>query len=214
MYRERGGVSVIVFVVAAFVAGTGLTFDRGTASAQFAAGTRVFDRTVVCRTTVGYVRVSAGPGTNEPYDGGVLDVNGDPRSGALRSPGQTGSGGLPLAGVIAKDDGLELYRGAYVDMTNCARTTNKVPLTRRGLLAPTAFDVAAMCPTGGRVLVRLRYTYVPGIHNRDFQVGGRMVVAFLAVRSYMTLKPVVFAKLSAGGLKLQFSSASSCTTST
>jgi hypothetical protein len=169
---------------------------------------------VVCKTTVGYVRVSAGPGTNEPYDGGVLDANGDPRSGALRSPGQPGSGGLPLAGVIAKDDGLERYRGAYVNMNNCTRTTNKVPLTGKGLLAPVAFDVAAVCPTGGRVLVRLRYAYVPAVHNRDFQAGGRMVVAFLAVRTYKGLKPLVFAKLTAGGLKLRFSSAPACTTST
>jgi hypothetical protein len=121
---------------------------------------------------------------------------------------------LPLAGVIAKNDGLELYRGAYVDMKNCTRTITKVPLTGRGLLAPVAFDVAAVCPTSGRVLVRLRYTYVPGVHNRNFQVGGRMVSALLAVRSYRTLKQIVFARLTAGGLKLQLSYAGSCTTST
>jgi hypothetical protein len=199
---------VVAVVVAALVAGSALTHARG------ASATRVFDRTVVCRTTVGYVRVAAGPGTSQPYDGGVLDANGDPSSGALRSPGQPGSGGLPLAGVIAKDDGLELYRGAYVDLKNCSRTTNNVPLTGKGLLPPVGFNVSAVCPTGGRVLVRLRYTYVPGVHNRDFQVGGRMVAGLLAVRSYGTLKPVVFGKLTAGGLKLQFSSARSCTTTT
>jgi hypothetical protein len=198
-----------VIMVALLVAGGALASARDTADAI-----RVFDRTVVCRTTVGYVRVAAGPGTGEPYDGGVLDVNGDPRSGALHSPGQPGNGGLPLAGVIAKDDGLELRRGAYVDMKNCARTTNKVPLNGKGLLAPVAFNVAAVCPTGGRVLVRLRYTYVPGVHNRDYQVGGRMVVALLAVRSYRTFAPIAFAKLSAGGLQLRFASARSCTTST
>jgi hypothetical protein len=212
--NRRARKAVIALVVAALVVGSALAFAHGVRPAHAASATRVFDRTVVCRTTVGYVRVAAGPGANQPYDGGVLDANGDPSSGALRSPGQPGSGGRPLAGVIAKDDGLELYRGAYVDMKNCTRTTNKVPLTGRGLLAPVAFDVSSVCPTGGRVLVRLRYTYVPGVHNRDFQVGGRLVAAFLAIRSYGTLKPVVFAKLSAGGLKLQFSSARSCTTAT
>jgi hypothetical protein len=194
-------------VAIVLVAGNGL-------AVQPAAPIRVFDRTVVCRTTVGYVRVSAGPGTNEPYDGGVLDINGDPRSGALRSPGQPGSGGLPLAGVLAKDDGLELYRGAYVNMNNCRRTTNTVPLTGRDLLAPVAFDVAATCPTGGRVLVRLRYAYVPGVHNRDFQVGGRTVSALIAVRSYRTLRPIVFGRLTAGGLETRLAYAGACTTTT
>lgn len=174
---------------------------------------QVFDRTVVC-TTTGYVRVAGGPGTPAPYDGGALDANGDPRSGALRSPGQPGSGGLPLAGVIAKNDGLELYRGAYVNTKNCMPTRNRVPLTSKGLLAPVAFDVTAVCPTGGRVLVRLRYTYVSGVHNRDFQVGGRMRSAFLAVRSYRTLQPIAFARLDAGGLRMRLSYARSCTAST
>lgn len=203
-----------VVVVAALVVGTAPTFARGVPSAHDASPPRVFDRTVVCKTTIGYVRVAAGPGTPAPYHGGVLDVNGDPGSGALRSPGQPGTGGLPLAGVIAKDDGLERYRGAYVNMSNCTRTTNEVPLTGKGLLAPVTFDVTAMCPTNGRVLVRLRYTYEPGVHNRNFQVGGRMLSALLAVRSYRKLKPIVFARLTAGGLKLQFSYAGSCTTST
>jgi hypothetical protein len=204
----------VALVVVSLVAGSGVALARGRPSAPAASPTRVFDRTVVCKVSFGYARASAGPGTREPYDGGVLDVNGDPRSGALRSPGQPGHGGLPLAGVIAKDGGLELYRGAYVNMKNCTRTTNKVPLTAKGLLAPVGFNIAAVCPTGGRVLVRLRYTYVPGVHNREFQVGGRMVSALLAVRSYKTLKPIVFARLDAGGLKLRFSSSNSCTTST
>jgi hypothetical protein len=192
------------------VVGSGIALASVRPSAQLA----VFDRTVVCKTRIGYVRVAAGRNNGQPHSGGVLNVNGDSSRGTLAPPGGTAVSGLPIAMVIALTAPDDLhFRGASADMKNCARTTNRVPLTGKGLPAPVAFDATAICPTGGRVLVRLRYTYVPGPHSPDFDVGGRMLSASLAIRSYRTLKPVVFAELTAGGTKLRFFSASSCTTS-
>jgi hypothetical protein len=66
------------------------------------------------------------------------------------------------------------------------------------------------CPLG-RVLVRLRYAYVPGAHPAFTEVGGRFISAALAVRSFRTLKPLAFATLTRTGLRAQLYSAASCT---
>jgi hypothetical protein len=193
---------IVVFAVALLAVGSGAALASVTPSTEPTGPTKVFDRTLVCKTRIGFVRVSAGAGSSAGEGG--FSLNGDSSRGIF------GPGGLPLANVVAVDPGPEAYRGVYVEMKNCARTTNKVPLTSNGLPAPVAFDVTAICPTGGRVLVRLRYTYVPGAHHRHFQAGGRMLSAQLAVRSYKTLKPVLFVNLTGGGTKLQFFSANAC----
>jgi hypothetical protein len=199
---------VFVGTAAALIAGAGIAVAALPTARQVGNDVRVFDRTLACKTRSGFVRVFAQTGAAlKPGESGFLDVNGDPASTALGV-----NKGLPIALVVAGDRGPDPNRGARVDMTNCARTTNRVPLTGKGLPTPVAFSVRAICPTGGKALVRLRYTYVPGAHSRDFLVGGRMVSAVLAVRSYRSLKSVAFAKLGAGGTKLQFSYAPACRT--
>jgi hypothetical protein len=174
----------------------------GPSFARVSSEIKVFDRTVVCATRIGWIRVGGGPrGTDASHPGGLY-VNGD-----------SSAGSLPLAGVqaVSSNPGPPT-RGAYLDTKHCSPTANKVPLTRKGLPAPVAFGRDATCPTGGRVLVHLRYTYVPGAHHSYFTVGGRLISASLAVRAYKTLKPVAFASLTAGGNTFQFSSAPACRT--
>jgi hypothetical protein len=191
-YRSR---SIIVAVSAAVLL-AGPSFGRVSSEVK------VFDRTVVCGTRIGWISVGGGPrGTNMSHPG-QLYVNGD-----------SSGGSLPLAGVqVVSSNPDPTSRGAYLDTKHCSRTTNSVPLTRKGLPAPVAFGADATCPTGGRVLVHLRYTYVPGAHHPYFKVGGRLISASLAVRTYRTLKPVAFAALTAGGRTFQFSTAAVCRT--
>jgi hypothetical protein len=187
----------IIVAVSAAVLLPSLSFGRVSSEIK------VFDRTVVCATRIGWISVGGGPRGTDTSHPGTLYVNGD-----------SSSGSLPLAGVQAVTSRPDPppTRGAYLDTKHCSPTTNKVPLTRKGLPAPVAFGADATCPTGGRVLVHLRYTYVPGEHHPYFDVGGRLISASLAVRAYRTLKPVAFAALTAGGRKFQFSSARSCRT--
>jgi hypothetical protein len=190
------------------VAGMASTLAAVTATALAAVPTgdsdttRVFERTVVCKTKIGFVSVGARPIGEGRYHPGILFVT-DNLSGVGTSPS--------FAVVVAVNSGPDLNtRGVSVDTKRCTRTSNAVPLTRKGLPSPVPFGVSAICPTGGRVLVHLRYTYVPGTHHPDLQVGGRTISALLAIRSYKTLKAVAFVKLTAGGTKLQFSYAGSC----
>jgi hypothetical protein len=200
---------IITLAVASLAAGIGVTFAGGRPSAPAANPTRVFDRTVACKTRVGAVRVLAQTGAaRTPGQGGFIDVNGDPSGIGL----QTGYG-LPFALAVADDQDPDVYRGVRVDTKNCTRTANRVPLTSKGLPAPVAFTAKVICVTGAKALVRLRYRYVPGAHDPGLQVGGRMLSAEVAVRSYTTLKPVAFAKLGAEGTSLEFSYASGCRTS-
>jgi hypothetical protein len=169
-------------------------------SALIAGGTRVFDRTVVCTTRLGWVRVGGGPLGDGPYHPGILSV--------ANSNGDTS----PFAIVFALNGASGLaQRGAYLDSKRCSPSRTRVPLTRKGLPAPVPFGADAICPTGGRILVHLRYTYVPGAHNPKFPAGGRLVSASLAVRAYETLKPVAFGELTDGGRTLRFTNALGCT---
>jgi hypothetical protein len=153
---------------------------------------KVFSRTLVCST-----------GDGGPNVGGSPKIEGNPISGALflerRYTG--GSSTLAYAGTV----------GALVDKRYCALTVNRVPLTRKGLPADAIKFGSVTCPLG-RVLVRLRYTYVAGARPREgVDVNGRLVSAFLAVRSYKTLKPLAFVRLTDSGRKFELYSAASCT---
>jgi hypothetical protein len=53
---------------------------------------------------------------------------------------------------------------------------------------------------------------VPGSHAAGYDVGGRLISAFLAARTYRTRKPLAFARLTANGKTSQLYSAASCTT--
>jgi hypothetical protein len=177
---------VLALLLAAVTAVSALPTEHAAAPAK------VFDRTLVCTTGDG------GPG-----------IYGAPGPRADRTPGGVGvsrnftGGSLPLVAAGTRD-------GAYIDKQHCKRSANRVPLTRKGLPGPPAGVGSVKCPVG-RVLVRLRYTYVPGSHPPQSEVGGRLISAAIAVRSYRTLKPLAFADLTAHGGKLQLFSAASCT---
>jgi hypothetical protein len=188
------GRSIIVAVLAA-------GFLIGGSFARVSSEVKIFDRTVVCATRNGLVAVGGGPRGRDASHPGVLHVEG----------GGSNASSLRLAGVqaVTSSPGLPT-RGAYLDTDHCTRTANRVQLTSKGLPAPVAFGADATCPVGGRVLLHLRYTYIPGEHHPYFDVGGRLVSASLAVRAYKTLKPVAFAALTAGGRKFQFATARTC----
>jgi hypothetical protein len=190
-YRSR---SIVAVSAAVFLAGP--SFGR------LSSEIKVFDRTVVCATRTGWINVGGGPRGRDTSHPGRLSVH-----------GYWSGDSLSLAGVQGVSSWPDpTMRGAYLDPKHCSPTTNSVPLTRKGLPAPVAFGADAICPTGARVLVHLRYAYVPGAHHPFFKVGGRLISASLAVRTYKTLKPVAFAALTAGGRKFQFSTAPACRT--
>lgn len=177
-----------------------ITVAAGLPSVQVAGSQRVFERTVVCTTRLGWVRVGGGPLGDGPYHPAILTV--------ANSNGDTS----PFAFVFAlKGEAGLKQRGAFVDRKRCRPTRKSVPLTGKGLPAPVPFGADAICPAGGRILVHLRYVYVPGAHNPDFPAGGRLLSAALAVRADKTQKPFAFGKLTAGGTKLQFTNALGCT---
>jgi hypothetical protein len=172
------------FVVATAFAGAALRPTGLTAPAK------VLDRTLVCSTGEGGPMVGGGPKT-------------------AMNPG-----GLGLERQFTGGHTSRVAVGttsAYVDRQYCAPTANRVALSRKGLPGPpTAGGVT--CPLG-RVLVRLRYTYTPTNAEPPpwkYTVLGRLTSAFLAVRSYKTLEPLAFARLTAGGRTFQLYTASSC----
>lgn len=151
---------------------------------------RVLDRTLVCAMGQGWVNVGASPDAG--VTPGVVVVTGN-------STGAT----FPFVSV-------DTERGAYIDRKHCRSTSIRVPLTPKGLPGPPAVtNTDAACPTPGRVLVHIRYEYLPGRHAKGY-VGGRLRSASLAVRLYKTKRPLAFAKLTANGTKSQFFSAASC----
>jgi hypothetical protein len=139
------------------------------ASPAVAAGqgnaTKVFDRTWVCST-----------GDGGPTVGGSPVVSGNPASGQVYLVRKYTGGSWPLVTAARRT-------GVFIDSAHCTRTTNRVSLTTKGLPAEPVLVGGMKCPAG-RVLARLRST----------SDNGRLVSAFLAVRSYKTLKPVAFAR--------------------
>jgi hypothetical protein len=97
-----------------------------------------------------------------------------------------------------------------VDEVHCRRSTNPVPLARKGLPGPPLAIGQVDCPTG-RVLARIRYRYVPGPRPPGTDIGGRLLSVALAVRSYRTGKPLAFANLTDSGRRFQLFSAAACT---
>jgi predicted aconitase with swiveling domain len=151
---------------------------------------RVLDRTLVCAMGQGSVNVGASP------DAGVTP-------GVVTVTGNSTGGTFPFVSI-------DTDRGAYIDARHCRSTSIRVPLTPKGLPGPPAVtNTDAACPTPGRVLVRIRYEYLPGPHAKGY-VGGRLRSASLAVRLYKTKRPLAFAKLTLNGTRSQFFSAASC----
>jgi hypothetical protein len=133
---------------------------------------------------------------------GWVSVGASPDAGV--TPGLVSVNGNPAAGTLLPFVGVDTDRGAYVDTRRCRSTNIRVPLTARGLPGPPALvNVGVSCPTPGRVLVHVRYEYVTGAHAKGY-VGGRLVSASLAVRTYKTRKPLAFAKLTVNGTRSQF----------
>jgi hypothetical protein len=173
---------------------TSLVVGSGVAAAAItplddAEVTKVLDRTLVCSTGEGGPEIEGGPKTAH-HPGGFSLVR--------RYTG--GRTELVGAGTTA----------AYVDTKYCAPTTNKVPLTRKGLPGPPV--LSGKCPLG-RVLVRLRYTYTSTNAEPPpyrYTVFGRLISAYLAVRSYRTPKPLAFAKFTEGGREFELYTAPSC----
>jgi hypothetical protein len=167
----------------------------------FSTAARAFDRTVVCADDDGVVTVGSSPLTTHHQGAVVADD-----AGSMSAGGPTDPATLPFLGA-------DTERGAFLNLKRCVATKIRVRLTRKGLpVPPVLFGTVARCPVSGRVLLRLRYTYVPGPHARGYAVGGRLVSAFLAARTYRTRKPLAFARLTANGNKSQLYSAASCTT--
>jgi hypothetical protein len=156
-----------------------------------AAASRVLDRTMVCALGQGWVQVGVAP-----------DVRTTP--GILAVTGNSAAGTFPFVSI-------DTERGAFVDTKRCRGTAIRVPLSAKGLPGPPAvFNTGATCQTPGRVLVHVRYEYLPGNHAKGY-VCGRMVSAALAFRVYKTRRPVTFARLTANGTKSKFFNAASCT---
>jgi hypothetical protein len=160
-----------------------------TASGQAAPAPKVFDRTFVCTT-----------GDGGPKFSGKPDTPGDPDSGFMLRE-RTFTGGTSEILDVGS-------RYVVIDKAYCKRSANRVALTRRGLPGPPMAIGGVKCPAG-RVLIRVRYTYVPGPHPDLAEVGGQLISASLAARSYRTLKPLAYATLTAKGRKLQLYSAAS-----
>lgn len=184
MFGARGGIGVSALAL--------LVAWGAPAHGQAVAASKVFDRTLVCVTGDGGPLVSGGPARS-----------GDPDPGYLLLEQRFTGGTSEIFWAKSK-------WGVFIDKKHCTRSTNRVPLTRKGLPDPPLRIGAVECPVG-RVLVRIRYTYVPGPHPALTEVGGRFISAELAVRSYRTLTPLAFAKLTANGRKMLLYSAASCT---
>jgi hypothetical protein len=161
------------------------------AGAQAAPAPTVFDRTLVCATGVAGPKIHGAPrGSFGGARGGVAVA-------------RTLTGSAPLLIEVGPRSGV------FIDKQYCSRSTNRVPLTRKGLPGPPRAFGSVRCPFG-RVLVRLRYTYLPGPHPPSSEVGGRLISAAIAVRTYRTLKPLAFVSLTTDATNLQFYSAASC----
>jgi hypothetical protein len=158
---------------------------------QAATKPKVFDRTLVCASGDGGPRISGQP---------------------TRESDRTGGGVLlerTFTGGTKEIFWIDSRWGVHIDRRQCKRSANTVPLTRKGLPGPPMQIGAVKCPVG-KVLLRVRYTYVAGAHPTNTEVGGRMVSTEVAVRSYGTLKPLAYAKLTAGGKTFRLYSAYSC----
>lgn len=153
---------------------------------------KIFDRTLVCTTGDGGPLISA-----------ITQTRIFPPSIGID---RTFTGGHSTLVVVTAGPKSVLA----VDEQFCKPSTNRVPLTHKGLPSPPSAFGFVKCPVG-RVLIRLRYTYVPGPHRRDADLGGRLISAVLAVRSYRTLKPLALATLSAKGPPVRLYNANVCT---
>jgi hypothetical protein len=162
------------------------------AHGQAEAAAKVFDRTLVCVT-----------GDGGPLISGAPTVSGKPNPGYLLLEQRFTGGTAEIFWADSK-------WGVHIDGKQCTRSTNKVPLTRKGLPGPPLRIGAAECPFG-RVLLRIRYTYVPGPHPTNTEIGGRFISAEMAVRSYRTLKPLAYGTLTKNGRTMLLYSSPSCT---
>jgi hypothetical protein len=161
------------------------------AAGEAATPPKVFDRTLVCTSGDGGPRISGQP---------------------TRLSDRTGGGVLlerTFTGGTEEIFWIDSRWGVHIDRQQCKRSANKVPLTRKGLPGPPMQIGAVKCPVG-KVLLRVRYTYVPAAHPTNTEVGGRMISTEVAIRSYGTLKPLAYAKLTANGKTLRLYSAYSC----
>jgi hypothetical protein len=161
-----------------------------------AAQPKVFDRTLICFAGDGGPQISGAPVLDRSHPGGV---------------GLTGTrtGGDNWFLVSAGTHYPTLLSAVAVDDEHCRRTANRVPLSREGLPGPPLGIGAVRCPAG-RVLARIRYTYVPGPRPPSTEIGGRLLSAALAVRSYRTLRPLAFVSLTDSGRKLRLYSSAAC----
>jgi hypothetical protein len=162
--------------------------------------TKVLDKTIVCANDDGVVTVGSAQKTTN-HRGGVAADD----AVSMSAPGATADlTNFPFAAA-------DTDQGAFVNTKRCKPTTIRVALTRKGLPGPpVVFGSAARCAVGTRLVLRLRYTHVPGPAPARYAVGGRLISAFLAVRTYRTSKPLAFARLTANGNTSQLYSASSC----
>jgi hypothetical protein len=191
----------------ALVGGAALALATGIAAAtaapeRLAVTPKVLDKTFVCDNADGVVTVGSAPKTTN-HRGGVAADD----AVSMSAPGPTSDlANFPFAAA-------DTDQGAFVNAKRCKPTAIRIALTRKGLPGPPVlFGAAARCPVAGRFLLRLRYTYLPGPSPAAYAIGGRLISAFLAVRTYRSRKPLAFARLTANGNVSQLYSASSCTT--
>src|SRR5919199_4276270 len=176
------------------------------------AASAVFDRTLVCATNevagARLVTVWIAPTLPEqPPRAGEIGVNAGPRSGVNANVIRPGT----LAAAFAESGA---FGGALYDRKQCRPTRTRVPLTAKGLPGPAIrYTVNVICPAPKRVLVHLRYTYVPARPLKPLMVGGRLLTASLAVRNAATGKPIAFGALDRAGYRARLYSAAACETS-
>jgi hypothetical protein len=166
----------------------------GAGAGQAATEPKVFDRTYVCSSGDGGPRIFGQPFRESDRSAGSVVIE------------KTFTGGThEIFWVDAR-------WGVHVDAQQCKRSTNRVPLTRTGLTNPPMAVGGVKCPVG-KFLLRVRYTYVPGEHPTNTIVGGRLVLAEVAVRTYARLKPLAYVRLTADGKTFRLYSAYACTPS-
>lgn len=153
---------------------------------------KTFDRTLVCTTGDGGPKIAAVTATRTFPPG--INVE------------RTFTGGHSTLVVVTAGPRSVLA----IDEQFCKRSTNRVPLTPEGLPKPPRAFGFVKCPVG-RILIRVRYTYVPGLRQRGADLGGRLVSAAVAVRSYRALKPLALATLSAKKPLVRLYNANVCT---
>lgn len=162
------------------------------AGGQAAVKPKVFDRTVVCSSGDGGPRIFGQP---------------------FRENDQSAAGSIVLertfTGGSEEIFWVDARWGVHIDPKQCKRSTNRVPLTRKGLPDPPMAVGGVRCPVG-KFLLRVRYTYVPGEHPTNTIVGGRLLSVEVALRTYTRLKPLAYAKLTAGGKQFRLYGAVSC----